>query len=260
MLGNDIVDLHDLDSRPETFRPRFDARVFDECEQRAIAHDLHPLARRWAHWGAKEAAYKLVRQVDPGFVFAPRRLVVRFEPISPSAGRRRERRGRIDLPEYGEVAGGVVEVRSFETPEYVHVIALPEGADWGAVAARVSELDPANADPSEAVRRLARAEIACSLGVEEARLAIGRRGRIPTIELDHAPTSLSLSLSHQGRWIAYAMMPEQAMTTEQVMTPGQAMTPGQEPDRARGGARSGWTPGPEPETAKGTGATIWQTT
>jgi hypothetical protein len=174
MLGNDVVDLYDFDSRPETYRPRFDARVFDECERRAIAHDLHPLARRWAHWAAKEAAYKLVRQVDSGFVFAPRRLVVRFEPVSPDAGRRRERRGQIDLPQGGELAGSVVEVRSFETPEYVHVIALPAGADWGAVAARVSELDPADADPSEAVRRMARAEIACSLGVEEGRLAIGR--------------------------------------------------------------------------------------
>lgn len=259
MLGNDVVDLHDRDSRPETFRPRFDARVFDECERRAIAHDLHPLARRWAHWGAKEAAYKLVRQVDPGFVFAPRRLVVRFEPVSPNAGRRRERRGRIELPEDSALAGSAVEVRSFETPDYVHVIALPEGADWGAIAARVCELEPAKADPSEAVRQLARAEIACSLGVEEARLEIGRRGRIPTIELDHAPTALSLSLSHQGRWIAFAMMPEHAMMPEQAMMPGQDMTPGHEPTRARGWARPGWTPGPVAETAKGSGATIWQT-
>ena len=65
MLGNDVVDLLDVDARPETFRRRFDARVFAPEERRAIAADPRPQALRWAHWGAKEAAYKLARQLDP---------------------------------------------------------------------------------------------------------------------------------------------------------------------------------------------------
>ena len=64
MIGNDVVDLEDPETRPETFRPRFDERVFDPVERRAIAHDPRPHARRWAHWAAKEAAYKLARQLD----------------------------------------------------------------------------------------------------------------------------------------------------------------------------------------------------
>ena len=32
MLGNDVVDLEDPETRPETFRPRFDERVFDPME------------------------------------------------------------------------------------------------------------------------------------------------------------------------------------------------------------------------------------
>ena len=67
MLGNDIVDLLDPESRPESFRPRFDDRVFDPREQTDIAHDDDPHTRRWAHWAAKEAAYKLARQVDSNF-------------------------------------------------------------------------------------------------------------------------------------------------------------------------------------------------
>ena len=32
MIGNDVVDLEDPDTRPETFRPRFDRRVLaDSC-------------------------------------------------------------------------------------------------------------------------------------------------------------------------------------------------------------------------------------
>ena len=78
MLGNDVVDLEDPETRPETFRPRFETRVFDAVERRAIAHDPSPHARRWAHWAGKEAAYKLARQIDDRFVFSPGRLVVRF--------------------------------------------------------------------------------------------------------------------------------------------------------------------------------------
>ncbi len=80
MLGNDVIDLDDIDARPETFRPRFDERVFSAEERRVIARDAAPLACRWAHWGAKEAAYKLARQIDPHFVFSPIQLTPRFEP------------------------------------------------------------------------------------------------------------------------------------------------------------------------------------
>ncbi|MGY8738305.1 MAG: 4'-phosphopantetheinyl transferase family protein, partial [bacterium] len=78
MLGNDVVDLEDPETRPETFRPRFDERVFDPTERRAIARDQNEHGRRWTHWAAKEAAYKLARQVDSKFVFSPSKLVARF--------------------------------------------------------------------------------------------------------------------------------------------------------------------------------------
>jgi hypothetical protein len=218
MLGNDVVDLQDADSRPESFRPRFDTRVFADSERRAIDRDGRPLSRRWAHWGAKEAAYKLARQIDPVFVFQPKRLVADFEPVSLAAGRRLERRGRLELPLLAGVAGCAVELKSFESPECVHVIALAAGGDWGAVDAQAVLLEEMGDDPSEAVRRLAKREIARSLAVLEARLAIGRRGRIPTIELDGEETALSLSLSHHGRWIAYAMTPRVDTTFPRIST------------------------------------------
>lgn len=211
MLGNDVVDLRDADSRPESYRSRFDERVYADPERRAIARDPRPLARRWAHWAAKEAAYKLARQLDPGFVFAPKRLEACFEPPAPgaAAGRRSVRRGRLALPTVAGRAGVEVELKSFETPDRVHVIALPAGADWEAVESAV-ELRGGGAaaeDARQAVRRLARREVGRSLAVPEARLSIGRRGRIPVLELDGQPTPLALSLSHHGRWIAYAMTP-----------------------------------------------------
>ena len=228
MLGNDVIDLEDIDARPETFRPRFDERVFSAEERRAIARDAAPLACRWAHWGAKEAAYKLARRLDPNCVFSPIQLTPRFEPAemasratTPSSGPSAsysaeaswvERYGRMGSPYSGAPD---LEIRSFETAQSVHVIALPVGSDWDALVFSVEERflsasapAPAPApDPSGAVRRLAVREIGRSLGVEAERLSIGRCGKLPTVELDGARTSLSLSLSHHGRFVAFAMTP-----------------------------------------------------
>jgi hypothetical protein len=204
MLGNDVVDLEDVDARPETFRRRFDARVFSDEERRAIAADPDPQARRWAHWGAKEAAYKLARQIDPRFVFSPARLVARFEPRSASSG---ERRGRLEVLAGPGGLPMTAELRSFETRDSVHVVARPAGADWEGVAMAVESVSDRNEEPGLAVRRLAVRESARELGVETGRLSIGRRGRIPFLELDGRPTALALSLSHHGRFVAYAMAP-----------------------------------------------------
>jgi hypothetical protein len=214
MLGNDIVDLRDPETRPESFRARFDERVFSIEEQRAITHDAKPLARRWAHWAAKEAAYKLAKQVDSTFVFSPKRLVARYNECvddlhsvrsSQSGDGGRERRGQLELPFTLSSGVRMLSLRSHETTDRVHVVAVPAGSDWGAVELAVEALDSTIANPSEAVRALAIREISRSLGVAADRLAIGREGRIPTVELDGAPTTLSLSLSHHGRWVGYAM-------------------------------------------------------
>ena len=241
MLGNDIVDLRDAESRPESFRPRFDERVFTPEERRAIARDQRPLIRRWAHWAAKEAAFKLGKQLDPEFVFAPGRLRVRFDSGARGTGRRPEQRGVVEWIGASEGTPlGMIEVRSFETDERVHLIALSAGADWGAVDFAVEALETPTMDPSASVRRLAVREIARSLGVEPHRLSIGRRAigrraigrraigrlasgdsdpsrsvnsatgrasRVPSVVLDGVETSLALSLSHHGRWISYAMTP-----------------------------------------------------
>ena len=213
MLGNDIVDLRDADARPESFHARFDQRVFSAHEQRAIAHDAMPLARRWAHWGAKEAAYKLARQIDSTFVFSPARLVAHYTQHIPFAshagvsnrvGSRLERRGHLELPSALPLGIRMLELRSFETAERVHVVAIPLGSDWGGVDMAVEALDRESDDPSAAVHAMAVREISRKLGVAPERLTIGREGRIPIVELDGSRTPLPLSLSHHGGWISYA--------------------------------------------------------
>jgi phosphopantetheinyl transferase (holo-ACP synthase) len=209
MIGSDVIDLRDAESRPESFRPRFDERVFLPEERRTIARDPNPLARRWAHWGAKEAAFKLVKQFDSGFVFSPGRWVVHFEAEPAVSDRRanRVRRGAIEIPASSERAARLIDLQSDETSDRVHVVAIPMGSDWSAVDVTVEAIAQTSADRSVAVRELAAGEISRRLGVARARVTIGKRDRIPIVLLDGRPTSLSLSLSHHGVWIASAIAP-----------------------------------------------------
>jgi hypothetical protein len=209
MIGSDVVDLRDAESRPESFRPRFDERVFSREERRAIAEDADPLARRWAHWGAKEAAYKLVKQIDPAFVFAPGRWAAHFAPISggEQPAPVRERRGWIELSASKQAEPWRIDLRSFETSDRVHVVAIPIDSDWDAVDMGVAVCQPQSEDPSVAVRELAAHAIGRRLGVARTRVTIGKRGRVPIALLDGEPAALSLSLSHHGAWIGFATRP-----------------------------------------------------
>lgn len=204
MLGNDVVDLEDPETRRETFRPRFDERVFDPTERRAIARDQDEHGRRWAHWAAKEAAYKLARQIDSKFVFSPSNLVARFTEDVDVASGVRERRGTLDLPE-GLLSGDrrVLQLFAEERDGYVHAVAIPGGADRDAIVHSISMVDDQSRS-SEIVREMATAEIARNLGIEAARVAIGKRGRVPTVLIDAAPSAITISLSHHGRFIASA--------------------------------------------------------
>ena len=234
MLGNDIVDLRDADAQPGSFRPRFDDRVFSSQERSQIAADPNPLARRWAHWAAKEAAYKLAKQHDSRFVFSPSRLVATYSDVHAASGdfvthlvdgagepgepreqlegfeqrehlEGRERIGRLELPDALSCGVQMLTLRSFESEAWVHVVAAPVECDWIDVTMGVRRLDASTEDPSVAVRATAVREIGLKLDVATERLSIGRKGRIPIVLLDGSPTSYSLSLSHHGSWMSFAV-------------------------------------------------------
>lgn len=214
MLGNDVVDLRDVDARSKTFRQRFDERVFSAEERLAIVHDSDSHARRWAHWAAKEAAYKLARQIDSTFMFAPSRLIAHFSPVAIRRGDGFERRGTLVFERrsikqgFPLIALPKVELRSFETSERIHLVAAPETVDWRTIDFAVQRMEPGEQDSSIAVRRMVMDDLAGRLGVSAKRLSIGRRGRIPTVLLEDAEIDAPLSLSHHGAWIGYAFQLE----------------------------------------------------
>jgi phosphopantetheinyl transferase (holo-ACP synthase) len=192
MVGNDVVDLRDRSVATGPRHPRFDARVFAPSEHRALREstDANPL--RWSFWAAKEAAYKVAKKLDEATVWSPVRFVVH---IDRSGAGRVEHEGR-DYP-----------VRVATDGECAHAVACDAAEALSKVRARVAPLPAPDANPSAAVRELAREDLAQLLGQDADALEFARRGRIPVLRVAGEDAPLDLSLSHHGRFVAWASEP-----------------------------------------------------
>jgi phosphopantetheinyl transferase (holo-ACP synthase) len=185
MIGNDVVDFAHRGTQPGAQHPRFDARVFNERERAWIAADATQRVR-WVLWAAKEAAYKVAKKLDRAVVWAPSRFEV-----------------SLDSREGGSVRHGEREfaLRIEERDAYVHALArggVSAGDERSAVA------EAASADLSAQARAFACRALAAQLGLAPERLAIAKRGRIPLLCADGEPARADLSLSHHGRFVAFA--------------------------------------------------------
>ncbi|MCG8590499.1 MAG: 4'-phosphopantetheinyl transferase superfamily protein [Proteobacteria bacterium] len=195
MVGNDVVDLSDPETRPETLHPRFDGRVFDAIERAQVDAADDPDRQRWRLWAAKEATYKLVKKLAPATVFSPRRFLVRFDG-SP----------------WGQVQVGARRfgVQLIERAREVHAIAMRlEDLALPLVhgVRRLERDEPAawlSWGPSTAVRRFGIEAIARAVGARAGEFSIVREGRIPKLVWRDRPAPADLSLSHHGELVAFA--------------------------------------------------------
>ncbi len=188
MVGNDVVDLRDLEARARGLHPRFDARVFARSEGEALRASEDPQRLRWRLWAAKEAAYKLLKKCDPKLAFSPARFVVALD---------------------GSLRGEVVHAKrtlcvSLRTEaDALHAVATNDAHCAARVVSAVG-IASEPLDPSTAVRALAVRTLAERLGLPSAAFRLGRRSRIPTLEVAGLAAPLDLSLSHHGRFVAFA--------------------------------------------------------
>jgi phosphopantetheinyl transferase (holo-ACP synthase) len=186
MVGNDVVDLGDAETCNGPAHPRFDARVFAPSEQAALAASDAANRLRWSLWAAKEAAYKLAVKQSPGLVFSPRRFVVSL---------------RSDLPDEVSTPVGIFDVALASKGDALHAVAKARGAPTPAIGLTNAGSE---VDASKAVRRFAARCLAERLAVTPGDLHFGRRGRVPTLQLRGDSRRFDLSLSHHGRYLAFA--------------------------------------------------------
>jgi hypothetical protein len=208
VIGNDVIDLRDPETLPGARHPRFDARVFAAGERSALERSGAPDRLRWILWAAKESAFKVARRREPDTAFAPTRFVVDLDVSLRGCVRHANR----EYPVRVAVTGDCVHVVATEAPA--------AGAVRAGVAVCAVEGDVGASLPGCAARDLAAAGIAPLLGVERADLRFARRGRAPELQLDPGVRRgwdparwgrgearldrVAVSLSHHGRFVAYA--------------------------------------------------------
>jgi hypothetical protein len=193
MVGNDVVDLSDAEAQPGARHPRFDERVFAKCERQLLGESRDERRLRWGLWAAKESAYKVARRRDPHTIFAPARFIVKVDA---------DLRGRVLL---GDEAFPVTIAIAGDC---VHAVATDAASDPAEVISGVglSQLlgDSSPAAPGRAARDLATVHVARKLRVPPESLELDRQRRAPRIRHREGRPAGCLSLSHHGRFVAYA--------------------------------------------------------
>ena len=236
-VGNDVVDLTNPRTEGRAKDDRFVGRVFDPEEQESIRAAGRSDMELWSRWAAKEAGFKAISKAlesTPPFVHRAFKVtwssgdspdpppsdstevIVREGTVEYLNRRARvtiaRREGAVHAVAYSsdDIATEAVRIQ----PRVV-MIESP-GSRWAGSLADLRqslserEADAVHSRESAAVRIGAREEIARLLGVTESRLEIvcapGPSGRRPPcILLDGQATRTDLSLSHDGRWIAWAI-------------------------------------------------------
>jgi phosphopantetheinyl transferase (holo-ACP synthase) len=185
MVGNDVVDLEDEETAPYATHPRFDERVFAPEELRFLASSGASDRLRWILWAAKESAFKVARKLDPRAIFSPRRLIVRLGTDGRGAVRVGERAFSLFVACDGEACHAVAS-----SGRAAVTSAIRRLAPWESARLRV--------------RRLAIAIVARELGARPADVTIVKEHGIPKVRVRDRPAPLDVSLSHHGRFVAFA--------------------------------------------------------
>ncbi len=188
MVGNDVVDLADLEVRSGPAHPRFDARVFTAVEREAMRASGDPNRLRWMLWAAKEAAYKLLKKRDSKLAFSPARFVVMLDGLL---------RGKVVYEER------TLCVSLHTDADALHAVATNDARYATRVVSAVGAASGPS-DASTAARSLAVRTLAKRLGLPTTAFRLGLRARIPTLEVAGRATPIDLSLSHHGRFVAFA--------------------------------------------------------
>lgn len=234
-LGNDVVDLHHHGGSGKGTDSRFLARVCCQEEEEIIRSSADPDRVLWLHWSGKEAIYKSASKVlgSPP-VFHHIRFQVAFPGLrSWDRGPSRAHEGATILTGTGRFEELVFSLSMELTGRYVHALAWIPATGGGSPAIRSFCVESAE-DPrgpatglredfsalewkcvshraSGLTRLRAREALAAELDIPEALLEIrcgpGPPGRrIPSVWLRDEEIGVDLTLSHHGRYLAWAFL------------------------------------------------------
>jgi len=201
-VGNDIVDLAAPGNPGKSGDNRFCARVFTAEERSLIDWVACPDTLLWALWAAKEAAYKAVSRTDPSVCSIPKQYRVVVDK-GDAAGTAACLTGKVTTPR-GELA-----LRIELAGDWVHALAGGSEEVLDRIFLRVESRDGVD-DPSAFVRKGLLSEITRFLDCEARDLSVVEDPDCPAapgVLFRGCPLTKEISLSHDGRFTAFAFDP-----------------------------------------------------
>jgi len=199
-VGNDVVDLQDAANAGKSGDSRFLKKILTDAEIEMVKSAANPDALLWSFWACKETAYKVMKKKSPDSPFIPGRWQVVIH------------KKRTDCWEGEVIVGGKdgIPVRLFPGLNYVCCVGAENKAVLNKLIQNVYALpDGENISPSRFARRCIRRTLAQSYGWNFDAIQIRRKKwkqelQPPAVFLGGQKTNIDLSISHDGRFVAYA--------------------------------------------------------
>lgn len=196
-------------------------KILADIEISRVRDSANPDAVLWSLWACKEAAYKVVKKMDGGAVFTPRRWTVSCShPLFQKSG---EDAAAIASGNDLATAAGMVTVPdAADIPfllhlesSYVHCIAADSPASLTQALRQVHVLpllpQEDEHDPSAFARLCLARHLEAALKTPLENIDIRRRKTErelspPAVYINHHRADIDISLSHDGQYVAHAFV------------------------------------------------------
>ncbi|MEW6076817.1 MAG: 4'-phosphopantetheinyl transferase superfamily protein [Thermodesulfobacteriota bacterium] len=208
-VGNDIVDLDSPHVTGKSRDEKFLNRVLTPEEQAAILQSDEPDVLLQVYWAARETAYKAIARSNPTVSSAPRRYRVFLD----------EPRERSTFTGYVQTPAETVLIRGCCNQEYVHCLGAVTVSDLEKIQSGVEKVvlrtgpdyGRSSVAVSRAARTLVKKTIASLQSVQPGHIMIKKSPLLsgvsfPEIFINKKKTDIPISLSHDGRFVAFALM------------------------------------------------------
>jgi len=208
------VDLDTPEARGKSRDIRFIKRVLTTREWAATEISDCPDQLLWAFWAAKETAYKAISKIHPDISSSPGQYEVQLESGTASASGIHPASGIVHTPK------GLVPIRILFHPDYVHCIGgytgsgNLDGMAWGVgtidAAPKSGSAESISERESRSARQLAVSHIANILHCDPGDILISKQNHPspsgwPKVTVKGKPAGMDISLSHDGRFAAFAV-------------------------------------------------------
>jgi hypothetical protein len=192
------VDLKEPANKWKSRDSRFLKKILTDAEIEFVKNAENSDAALWSFWACKETAYKVIKKTFPDAAFLPRRWQVIF-----SGTKSKKSGGLVKVPDKGEVY-----IRLFNNHDYIHCIGADELAVLDKIICGVENLPEEKTDQSLFSRLCLAQSLAKKISLNFHQIKIKRtreKGELrpPRVYIDGGKTDIDISLSHDGRFVAY---------------------------------------------------------